>query len=73
MQRSYAMAPLGDGMGIFHAITGIKENMSISVTACRDMVPDPAFYAECVRESFEEYLALCADEGGNDSVVYLEK
>jgi len=72
MQRSYAMAPLGDGMGIFHAITGIKENMSISVTACRDMVPDPAFYAECVRESFEEYLALCADEGGSDSVVYLE-
>jgi hypothetical protein len=31
-----------------------KGTITLSFTACRDMMPDPAFYAECLQESFEE-------------------
>jgi len=29
---------------------------NISINACREMMPDPAFYAECLNESFNEML-----------------
>ncbi len=71
--RSYGLAPLGDGMGIFHAITGYQDQLSVCVTADREMLPDPAFYAECVQASFDEYKALVEDDDGEDqTVVYLE-
>ncbi len=75
LERSYGLAPLGDGMGIFHAVTGFKDQISVCVTACRDLLPDPAFYADCVRQSFDEYKALLGalDESDDDqTVVYLE-
>lgn len=73
LDRSYALAPLGDGMGIFHAVSGFKEQLSISVTACREMMPDPAFYVECLQESFDEYMALVTEEEKDDqTIVYLE-
>jgi hypothetical protein len=28
--------------------------ITLSFTACRDMLPDPAFYAQCLQESFDE-------------------
>ena len=71
--RSYGLAPLGDGMGIFHAITGYQDQLSVCVTADREMLPDPSFYAECVQASFDEYRALVEDDDGEDqTVVYLE-
>lgn len=71
--RSYGLAPLGDGMGIFHAITGYQDQLSVCVTADREMLPDPSFYADCVQASFDEYKALVEDDDGEDqTVVYLE-
>lgn len=70
--QSYGMAPLGDGMGIFHTVSGFKGQLSVSVTACRDMLPDPAVYAQCIRDSFEEYRGLIDDAGDDQTVVYLE-
>jgi hypothetical protein len=31
--------------------------VTLSFTACRDMLPDPAFYADCLQDSFEELLS----------------
>ena len=31
-----------------------KGSINLSFTACRDMLPDPAFYADCLQASFEE-------------------
>ncbi|MCM2312755.1 MAG: WSD1 family O-acyltransferase, partial [Steroidobacteraceae bacterium] len=28
----------------------------ISPTSCREQIPDPEFFALCIRESFQEYL-----------------
>ncbi len=46
-----------DGMGIFHAIGSYCGNMTIAVTACRDALPDPEFYAACLDEAFGELKA----------------
>jgi hypothetical protein len=37
--------------------------VTLSFTACRDMLPDPAFYADCLKESFEELRAAALAAG----------
>ena len=32
----------------------------ISPTSCREQIPDPEFFAQCIRDSFQEYLALAS-------------
>jgi hypothetical protein len=44
-------------MGLFQAVTSYCGEIAIAVTACRDMLPDPAFYAECLQSSFDDLLA----------------
>lgn len=56
MQSNFALGPPVDGMGLFHGLGSYCGKFSISVSACREMMPDPAFYAQCLRESFEETL-----------------
>ncbi|MCL6271737.1 wax ester/triacylglycerol synthase family O-acyltransferase [Sansalvadorimonas sp. 2012CJ34-2] len=43
-----------DTMGLFHIIFSYNKRISISVTCCRNMMPDPAFYADCLRYSMRE-------------------
>lgn len=57
MVRSFGVGPVMDSMGLFQAVTSYSGEISVAVTACRDMLPDPAFYAECLQSSFEELLA----------------
>ena len=52
----YGMGPVMDGMGLIHPVFSFSGRISISVTACRDQMPDPSFYAECLQASFDELL-----------------
>lgn len=45
---------LTDGMGLAHVVQSYTDEATIAFTADRDMMPDPEFYAQCIRESFEE-------------------
>jgi diacylglycerol O-acyltransferase / wax synthase len=55
---SYAgFGPVAEGIGIFHTITGMDFEVTISVTSCRELLPDLSFYMECLRESFAELQA----------------
>lgn len=56
MVSSYGLGPVMDSMGLFHAVTSYCGELCISVTACREMLPDPSFYAECLQESFDDLL-----------------
>ena len=58
MVTSCGTGPVMDSMGLFHAVTSYCGVIRITVTACREMLPDPAFYAACLKESIEEYVAL---------------
>jgi len=57
MLSSFALGPPIDGMGLFHGLISYCGKFNIGINACREMMPDPAFYAECLRESFDELLA----------------
>jgi len=57
LKSSFALGPPIDGMGLFHALGSYCGLFTISVSSCREMMPDPAHYAQCLRESFEELLA----------------
>jgi hypothetical protein len=56
-----AIMPIADGMGLVFAVTSYEGMLIVSPTACREQLPDPAFFAQCVRDSFQEYLALLED------------
>ncbi len=43
-----------DTMGLFHIIFSYNKRISISLTCCRNMMPDPAYYADCLRYSMKE-------------------
>jgi diacylglycerol O-acyltransferase / wax synthase len=50
----YGFPPVHDLAGLAHAIGYYNGTMTISVAACRAMLPDPARYAQCLRDAFVE-------------------
>jgi WS/DGAT/MGAT family acyltransferase len=53
-----AIMPINDGLGLVFAVTSYDGKIIISPTSCREQMPDPEFFAQCLRECFQEYLAL---------------
>jgi WS/DGAT/MGAT family acyltransferase len=58
MTYSSAILPIQDGMGLVFAVTSYDDQVVISPTSCRELMPDPEVFAQCVRDAFQEYLAL---------------
>jgi len=54
MLSTFGMGPAADGIGLFQAIGSYSGKFVIAVCCCREMLPDPAFYAQCLQESFDE-------------------
>ena len=54
MVALFGMGPVTDGMGIIHPVFSYNGTITISFTSCREMLSDPAFYAECLQASFDE-------------------
>ena len=53
-----AIMPITDGMGLVFSVTNYSGMLVISFTACYEQLPDPEVFAQCLRDSFQEYLAL---------------
>ncbi|MEH6519378.1 MAG: wax ester/triacylglycerol synthase family O-acyltransferase [Halioglobus sp.] len=53
---NYGLGPAIDGGGLFHIVNSYCGEFSVSISCCRVMMPDPAFYANCIRESHDELL-----------------
>jgi WS/DGAT/MGAT family acyltransferase len=51
------MGPLLHAAGLFHAVFSAAGRITINFLSCREMLPDPAFYQQCLREAFEELRA----------------
>ena len=47
---------LNDGLGLGHVVQSYCDEATISFTACRELLPDPEFYIECIEDSFNELL-----------------
>ncbi len=55
--RAAGLGPLIGGLNLIHVVASYNGTLSISATADRDSLPDPATYAECMQQAFEELLA----------------
>ncbi len=53
-----AIMPISDGMGLVFSVTSYSGMIVISFTACYEQLPDPEVFAQCLRASFKQYLAL---------------
>jgi hypothetical protein len=58
-----------DGLGL--NLTGFSYDgtLWICATSCRDMLPDPAFFAECLREAFREMVEAAAQHVADKEAV----
>jgi WS/DGAT/MGAT family acyltransferase len=55
---SFGIGPLAPGVGLFHTVNSMvmkdKGTITLAFICCRDVMPDPEFYAQCLQESFDE-------------------
>ena len=54
MVKYFGLLCLFDGLGLGHVVMSYDKEVTITITADRDMMPDPEFYAKCLQESFDE-------------------
>jgi len=50
----YGLGPIMDAMGLIHPVFSYSGRISIAFTSCRELLPDPDFYASCLDASFAE-------------------
>ncbi len=50
----FGLGPIFDGMGLIFPVLSYCGQITISVTSCRKMMPDPEFFGECVQASYDE-------------------
>ncbi len=48
----YGLGVVYDGMGLMFPVYSYCGRIMISITACREMIPDPEFFMDCLRESY---------------------
>lgn len=53
---TYGFGPLIDGVGLLILATSYNKRLFLSLTSCRDLMPDPQFFAQCLRESFDDLM-----------------
>jgi len=54
------MGPLMDMMGLFHGVISGAGKISINFVSCREMMPDPGFYRQCLQEAWSELQSATA-------------
>jgi diacylglycerol O-acyltransferase len=57
-----AILPICDGMGLVFAVTAYDDRIVVSPTSCRELIPDPQAFTQCLRDSFQEYLTLALSQ-----------
>jgi WS/DGAT/MGAT family acyltransferase len=61
--RAAGLGPLVGGLNLIHVVASYNGTLSISATADRDSLPDPATYAECMETAFQELLTGAGQAG----------
>ena len=58
--KMLGLGPVFDGMGLINTIYSYVDEIVISFTCDRKMMPDPAVYAQCLYQAFEDLKASVA-------------
>ena len=62
MVSTYGLGPVTHGIGLFQPVISYNDTITVAAVADRDMMPDPAFYAECLQASFNELKAATIEK-----------
>ena len=54
MVATFGLGPVVHGLGLFQPVLSYNNTITVSAVADRDMMPDPAFYSECLQRAFDE-------------------
>jgi len=65
MLSNLGTGPVLDSVGLFHVLSSYCGEFSISVTSCRELMPDPDFYRQCLQDSFDALLAATVGAAQN--------
>ena len=57
------MGPVVDWSGLIHYVFSYNGRISVSFTACGEMLPDPDVYAECIGESYADLRGAVLEQG----------
>ncbi len=49
-------APIWDGLTLMHSVGSYRDDFSFQITSCRDVMPDPEKYLDCLRAAYRELL-----------------
>jgi diacylglycerol O-acyltransferase / wax synthase len=58
--ETWGFGPLTDNAGLFHSVQSYCGAVYLGVTSDPKMLPDPAFYAQCLRESYDGMIEAAA-------------
>lgn len=50
---NFGLGPIVHGVGLFQPVLSYNGEITVSAVSCREMMPDPAVYGDCLDESFE--------------------
>jgi WS/DGAT/MGAT family acyltransferase len=64
LTHQYGMAPLANNMGLFIATPSYNGRIAFSIISERAIMPDIAFFRQCIDDSFAEMLAAVPRDGG---------
>jgi diacylglycerol O-acyltransferase / wax synthase len=62
MVASYGLGPVVHGLGLFQPVLSYNNKITISAVSDRAMMPDPAFYVECLQKSYDELKAATIEK-----------
>jgi WS/DGAT/MGAT family acyltransferase len=54
VHSAFGMAPILDGLGLILVVVSYNGRLSIGISSCEQIVPDPGFMAECFERSLQE-------------------
>lgn len=60
--RLYPVSAIADGQGLNLTAVSFDGVLAMTAVACRNMLPDPEFFADCLRASFTELTEAAKDE-----------
>ncbi len=65
LKAQIGLGPITHGMGLIMPVTSYCGEITIGFTSCRDMIPDPEFFVECLAGSADELFAASAPEAAS--------
>jgi WS/DGAT/MGAT family acyltransferase len=65
--------PISDNMGLIMPVSSYYGELSIGFTSCRDMIPDPDFFMECIQDSFDAMKAAALGDNVETAVAAIAK